>query len=155
MNCPTCDGTPDSKIVDTLLDSDGVVTGVWRQCSHCQGHFIEEYAMPGRCHAEKECADLNSRYATLIATFNLALEQASKGKGHQRHDDGSNFESQLICDITRRLSGSPVAFSLGQAVKKIYETVNLSAPDKQIHELLGALNYLAAAIIVLQEGRNA
>ena len=88
-------------------------------------------------------------YASLQQVLHEALLQASEGKGKERHaGDGEHFESQPICEIAKRVG---LGFLLGQAVKKIYESGRL--PDPQgVHELLGAINYLAAAIIVRREG---
>ena len=87
-------------------------------------------------------------YALLELVLDRALAQASGGKGKERHAvDGEPFERQQICEITRRLGHG---FSRGQAVKKIYEAQRLPA-DRAVAELLGAINYIAASIIVLEE----
>ena len=91
------------------------------------------------------------RYASLRATLDDAITQASTGKGHERHDNGRPFEEQDICEINRKL-GSP-DFVLGQALKKTIESKRLER-DAAVRELLGAINYLAAAIIYLREPRN-
>lgn len=86
-------------------------------------------------------------YQSLQAVLDAAYQQASHGKGAARHAAGEPFEKQKICEITRRLIGSPVQSLLYQAVKKIYETTRTDP----IPEILGAINYLCAAVIVLQE----
>ena len=94
-------------------------------------------------------------YISLGLVLQSALEQASRGKGKERHASaGEAYENQIICEVTRRLgSGYP----LGQAVKKIYEAQRLGG-EKGRAELLGAINYIAAAAIVMQkvqeEGRG-
>ena len=87
-------------------------------------------------------------YISLGLVLQSALEQASKGKGKERHASvGEAYEDQIICEVTRRLgSGYP----LGQAVKKIYEAQRLGG-EKGIAELLGAINYIAASVIVEKE----
>lgn len=86
-----------------------------------------------------------SLYSSLENVFSMALAQASTGKGKVRHaEDGEPFEKQQICEITRRLGHG---FPLGQAVKKIQESPRLDGEHK-INELLGAINYIAASIIV-------
>ena len=89
-----------------------------------------------------------SEYISLGLVLQSALEQASRGKGKERHaSEGEDYSDQIICEVTRRLgSGYP----LGQAVKKIYEAQRLGG-EKGIAELLGAINYIAAAVIVEQE----
>ncbi len=95
--------------------------------------------------------DARPEYASLERVFGEALEQAQDGKGKERHAEaGEPFENQIILEVTRRLQKSPVAFSLGQAVKKIYETVNLGDYDA-VQELYGAINYIGAAIIRYKE----
>ena len=95
--------------------------------------------------------DARPEYASLEGVLGEALAQAQDGKGKERHaETGEAFEKQIILEVTRRLQKSPVAFSLGQAVKKIYETVNLGEYDA-IQELYGAINYLAAAVIRYKE----
>lgn len=44
-----------------------------------------------------------------------------------------------------------LGYPLGQAVKKIYESQRLPTKQPAIAELLGAINYIAAAVIVLEE----
>jgi len=80
--------------------------------------------------------------------FDLALEQAQSGKGKERHaEDDHAYEDQLACSITR---AEGHGFTRGQALKKIHEAKRLPK-EAAIHELLGALNYIGADIIVLQD----
>ena len=92
---------------------------------------------------------LNPKYDSLYKVLLAAYNQASCGKGKERHqlNDEESFEDQKICEIARRLS---VDYNLGQAVKKIYESKRLT-DGRDIAELYGAINYIAAAIIVKQE----
>ena len=84
-------------------------------------------------------------YETLGEALAAAVEQAAVGKGAGRHSyDGELFSDQLIFEIPRRLGACGSGFLLGQAVKKIYESVRLE-PERARAELLGAVNYLAAA----------
>ena len=87
-------------------------------------------------------------YEALAKVLSLAMAQASSGKGKERHGGhGEPFHEQQICEIQKRVGGG---FCQGQAVKKIYEADVLDC-ERAIDELLGAINYIAAAIIVLQE----
>ena len=87
-------------------------------------------------------------YVSLGLVLQDALEQASKGKGKKRHaSEGEAYENQIICEVTRRLGPG---YPLGQAVKKIYESQRISG-EKGRAELLGAINYIAAAVIVDRE----
>ena len=95
---------------------------------------------------------LNPKYDSLYKVLLSAYNQASNGKGKERHqlNDDEPFEKQKICEIARRLSTD---YNLGQAVKKIYESKRLT-DGRDIAELYGAINYIAAAIIVKQEKNN-
>jgi hypothetical protein len=101
-------------------------------------------------YPEQDLAGSHGNYASLARTLRGAYDQASKGKGKERHADDEPFQHQKICVINRWLAGSPVAGALFQAVKKTVESARLS-DSAAIHELRGAINYLAAAIILLEE----
>jgi hypothetical protein len=87
-------------------------------------------------------------YEGLFRVLCAAFEQASDGKGKDRHCIGNEFfEDQVAVEGARRFSvGGP----LFQAWKKIDEAGRME-PTPAIHELYGAINYCAAAIIVLEE----
>lgn len=88
-------------------------------------------------------------YESLAEVFQQALLQAAAGKGKARHAADEPFEAQKICRITRTLG---LGFPLGQAEKKIEESLRLGehGPD----ELLGAINYLGAAVLVMVEEQS-
>jgi len=84
-------------------------------------------------------------YESLAAALDAALEQAQSGKGRERHaGDGEAFEDQQIVQLGEWLDST--AFAVGQACKKAIESLRLP-PDRARAELLGAINYLAAAVI--------
>lgn len=88
-------------------------------------------------------------YAKLMHTLHMAYVQASAGKGKERHAKvDEKFEDQKICEIRRRVGSG---YTLGQAIKKCIEAQRLPK-DRAIAELLGAINYISAEIIVLEEG---
>ncbi len=89
------------------------------------------------------------QYESLDGILLEALAQASEGKGKIRHaDEDENFEDQLICFIGRKLG---VGFELGQVAKKIFEVTRLETTEAKVHELLGAIVYIAAAVLLLRE----
>jgi len=96
--------------------------------------------------------DEDISYSSLKRVLDMAYDQASSGKGKERHANNDTFESQPICQIPR-YQGS-IDFVTGQAIKKCLEVSKLTTVDAKIRELLGAINYIAAGIIVLQEGIN-
>jgi len=90
-------------------------------------------------------------YTSLQRILDKAFEQASAGKGKERHaTEGEPFEKQQIVEIGKRLKDNPAAGPLFQAVKKIYESGRLD-DERGIHELYGAINYIAAAILMREK----
>ena len=93
-------------------------------------------------------------YASLYSVLSDALHQAAAGKGKERHANGQPFDQQPICQGGRRFGAGCLIY---QAWKKAHETPVLMTMDngteRAIRELLGVINYAAAAIIVLQEGK--
>lgn len=88
-------------------------------------------------------------YLSLSEVLEMAYNRAAKGKGMERHASGESFEQQPICNELRALrSITPALF---QARKKILESERLPV-DMAVDELLDAINYLAAAVIVKKEG---
>ena len=89
--------------------------------------------------------DIPEGYESLGLALGEAVAQASRGKGADRHaEKGEPFSDQLICAIPKRLGPGGECFCLGQALKKICESRRLP-PERARAELLGAINYLAAA----------
>ena len=86
-------------------------------------------------------------YISLADVLKRAYEQAASGKGKERHGSGNTpFEEQPMATINRQL-GSIDGF-IYQAHKKSLEAKRL--PDGRAQaELLGAINYLAGAVIAL------
>ena len=89
----------------------------------------------------------NDNYHALAAVLARAYEQAAKGKGAVRHADGRPFTEQPMQSISELL-GTHEGL-LYQAMKKIQESNRLEK-EPAIRELLGAINYLAGAIIFLE-----
>jgi hypothetical protein len=86
-------------------------------------------------------------YAELRRVLDLAVAQAAEGKGKERHVLGDEpFELQPIVRIGKRQGSNH--FALGQAQKKAEECLRLP-PDRQRAEILGAINYLAAAYLLV------
>ena len=93
-------------------------------------------------------SETNPQFARLSQVLNLAYEQAAKGKGVERHGFDMAFEDQPMQDIAK-LHG--LGFLTGQADKKSREALHMLEPERQVHELLGAIVYLAGAVIHIQD----
>lgn len=87
------------------------------------------------------------KYRALARVLVHAYEQAACGKGSQRHSTGQAFDRQPILEIERQVGGG---FCVGQAMKKAQESTRMGN-DAAVRELLGAINYLAAAVIAIEE----
>jgi len=89
-------------------------------------------------------------YVHLERVLALAYDDAAYGKGKDRHATNQGvelpFHEQPIVSIGELVG---VGFELGQAVKKIHEASELPK-DRAMVELLGAINYCAAAYLILE-----
>jgi len=93
----------------------------------------------------------NQDYASLRSVFAQAMVQAAEGKGKERHAGLLPFEHQPMLSIAQ-MQGSELGLVF-QAVKKANESKGLPTPERQVAELLGAMNYLAGAVIYIQRNR--
>jgi hypothetical protein len=90
-------------------------------------------------------------YEKLDKVLADAYQQASDGKGKERHAGGKPFDRQPIMEIGRMVGPG---FGLGQAMKKAQEAARMidrGNPMHARHELLGAINYLASVVILIDE----
>lgn len=85
-------------------------------------------------------------YECLADVLERALDQASRGKGKERHAQDLPFDQQ---PMQRLISLYGPGFALGQAAKKAQESMRLPR-DRAVAELLGAINYLAGAVIHIE-----
>lgn len=90
-------------------------------------------------------------YEPLLDTLIQALNQAQYGKGKERHAvNDTPFLRQPICEIGRMVGiGSPS----GQVIKKTQEANRLPTAQAKT-ELLGAINYAAATVLLIEEAQN-
>lgn len=86
-------------------------------------------------------------YASLANVLERAYGQAAHGKGAERHACQRPFTEQPMQTISR-LIGSHDGL-LYQAMKKIQESKRMDK-DAAVRELLGAINYIAGAVIFLE-----
>lgn len=89
-------------------------------------------------------------YEPLAAVLKEALDQAQYGKGKKCHaKNGRPFLEQPIMVGGRECGPGGLAF---QARKKILEALNCEDDDRAIEDLLGAINYTAAMVLLRREG---
>lgn len=94
---------------------------------------------------------LRSMYAPLHGVLMKAYEQAMLGKGRERHANGKPFETQPMMEIGRMVG---VGYHTGQAMKKAQEAGGMVDRMQYMAaqaELLGAINYLAGAYLLIDE----
>ena len=93
--------------------------------------------------------ETDQRYRTLAVVLQMAYQQAASGKGAERHGKDLPFTEQ---PLFRLMDLYGTGFALGQAGKKAQEAQRLEK-DAAVRELLGAINYLAAVVIHLENKR--
>jgi hypothetical protein len=87
---------------------------------------------------------LDANYKELHRILVLAFMQSARGKGNERHNPKSvSFDQQQI--VAELLTLGSAQYAIGQANKKMHEALHLS-PQRAIHDWLGAIVYLVAAI---------
>lgn len=89
-----------------------------------------------------------NKYLRLHEILSKAYLQAAQGKGHERHAQGLPFHEQPLLSISRMIGSNHGL--IYQACKKAQESVRMDK-DAAIRELLGGINYLAAAVIFLED----
>lgn len=90
-------------------------------------------------------------YDKLHDVLMSAFQQASAGKGKERHANGRAFEDQPIMEIGRMVGPG---FAAGQAMKKVQEAIGMvqrGLYGAAQREMLGAIVYTAAAHILIDE----
>ena len=101
-------------------------------------------------YIEKPKRVLNG-YQPLANVLQDALDQAQAGKGSQRHANGKPFLEQPIITDGRACGLAGPAF---QARKKILEALNCPHEERAVQDLLGAIVYTAAMVILKEEERQ-
>lgn len=88
-------------------------------------------------------------YGALARVLKMAFDQASSGKGSERHGNSMPFDQQPMQSISQLLgSCDGLAF---QVMKKTVESKGLPTLHQKVRELLGVINYAAGMVIFLEE----
>lgn len=160
----TCYEKGDEGCPEQVLDANGDV--VLSQCKHCGAgeselsqqictgpaptakagtpridpdYIRRSYRFGDVCHED---------YHSLTRVLQRAHDQAAYGKGKERHANDLPFEKQRMQTISRLLD-SPDGMAY-QVVKKVTEGLTLPERERQVAELLGAINYLAGIVVFLE-----
>lgn len=143
------------------------------QCALC-GEYTGKHKEPCRCawdegekrmeeigrnsndglHYDATAAQAVRGYDSLYRVLRAAYDQASIGKGEERHANGKAFEDQ---PMQKLIDLYGVGFAHGQAAKKLQEAQGMLARgeiDRAIHEMLGAIVYSAGAIVYVQNWKE-
>ena len=146
-----------TRMVANWIREGGYLVGGMEHSLDIVGEWVEPQSAPVAPTAadpvpQDDQSEPVAGYESLAVVLNEALDQASHGKGKERHANGRDFLDQPIMEISRMVG---VGYQTGQAMKKTQEAVgmlNRDQKDRAIAELLGAINYLAAAVILIREG---
>jgi hypothetical protein len=112
--------------------------------------FPDEIASTVESLADEWDAQIDA-YGDLRDVLDEAFIQAAEGKGAERHANGRPFRHQPIMEVGRIVGPG---FAAGQVMKKTGEAVGmvkrqeLGAAER---ELMGAIVYAAAAILLIRE----
>lgn len=87
-------------------------------------------------------------YTELASMLQAAFNQAAYGKGAERHANSKPFVEQPILKLCQMYGAG---FAFGQAGKKMEEAQRMGK-DAAVRELLGAIVYIAAAAIHIEQG---
>lgn len=91
-------------------------------------------------------------YESLAEILVAAYDQASTGKGNERHGNGKDFDKQPMQAISD-LFQSPVGMAY-QVAKKVQEALNMPKLEQQERELYGVIVYTAGIIMYLRRHHN-
>lgn len=90
-------------------------------------------------------------YETLWNVLLDAFEQASKGKGKERHAKSRPFDQQPIITIGRETGPGGTVFQVKKKSGEALGMITRGQFDAAERELLGAINYAAATILLVRE----
>lgn len=140
------------RLLDTIDRSVRSENLVFQQAVFALTNYIADWGLARMVSASAEgvMVDVKNGYEGLFSILREALDQAQEGKGDERHNPTGAvpFEEQRMQTISRMI-GSVKGMEY-QAIKKITEGLDMPELDRQVKELLGAVNYLAGIIFFLR-----
>ncbi len=124
----------------------------WREpATHRSPDMADAFAMAFTAHLTP-VPSVVPGYAALAEVLSDAYNHAASGKGHQRHAGDRPFLDQPIIEIGRMIDS--IGGHAYQITKKAQEGNRMAGRADYaaaIGEMLGIINYAAAAVILLRE----
>lgn len=117
-------------------------------CNSTEYNILPIVILPGSETITLPKLSVEIGYEPLANILQEALDQAQYGKGKKCHSNGKPFLEQPIIVGGKECGEGGLAF---QARKKILEALNCEDDSRAIEDLLGAINYTAAMIIIRRE----
>jgi hypothetical protein len=90
-------------------------------------------------------------YEKLAEVLQEALDQAQSGKGKERHANNEPFEEQQICQGARKHGLGAMSYQVEKKINEARRLFDLFGPEEAKPDILGAINYAAAMLIVINE----
>ncbi|WP_156967776.1 hypothetical protein [Methylosinus sp. PW1] len=100
------------------------------------------------CHAKPGEPDT---HFALLRILSAAYHQSKGGKGQERHGNGKPFDKQPIMEIARMVGVGGQTFQICKKAQEATTMVERGQLDAAKHELLGAIVYAAAAVLLIEE----
>lgn len=122
-----------------------------RASSPSRLELTEEQIRKGR--ESISAREIEADYMSLNKVLLRAYDQAARGKGKERHASDLPFDEQPMQSLSGQLGSE--AGLIFQACKKATEGFRMGDPERTIREYLGAINYLAGAVIFLEKKMEA
>jgi hypothetical protein len=92
--------------------------------------------------------EVEKGYEPLANVLMAALDQSQYGKGKQCHANNLPFLQQPIMTRAREVGEGGLAF---QSMKKILEAFNCKEHSRAVEDMLGAIVYVAAQVLLRYE----
>jgi hypothetical protein len=137
-HCSQC-----GKLVENFID--GTITASGVTCFQCLQRMTQVPKTPAEDHP---------LYRDLQRVLDDAFEQAASGKGKERHANGKPFTEQPIMEIARMVGLPGHLFQICKKVQEAGGMASRGTREAAKRELLGAIVYCAAAVLLLEEQEN-
>lgn len=89
-------------------------------------------------------------YEALAGILNRAFDQASQGKGKERHANGDPWHLQPIITIARMTGAGGPGFQVMKKTREALDMARRGEKDAAVTDLLGAIVYAAATLHLIE-----